>query len=121
MYSVYIIGPKDGPYKVGIAKDVSARLKEFQCGHYECLFDHFVYGPLSQHQARLLETYVHCYLRRFRLRQEWFDASVGIFTKAVKLCALLLPSTVKVRREYRIERRDYLKPYVLGNCIWVES
>ena len=38
--TVYIIGPEDGPFKVGITDDVVARLYDLQVSHWQQLVIH---------------------------------------------------------------------------------
>lgn len=75
---VYVIARQDrrgravGPVKLGIARDPEARLKTFQTANPQPLV---LYRTFKVVHARALERDVHCRLRPFRLKGEWFALS----------------------------------------------
>lgn len=73
---VYIIGPADGPYKVGIACNPKKRLQELQVGSYQRLILHHVRECASRHEAAAIEAVAHAALGSRRLQGEWFACSL---------------------------------------------
>lgn len=73
---VYIIGPADGPYKVGIAKNVAARLSALQTSTHQRLMVHAHFDAGSREAAREAEIETHRRLKPFRLSGEWFSCSL---------------------------------------------
>ena len=81
--TVYIIGPEDGPFKVGITDDVVARLYDLQVSHWQQLVVHGEFVVKTRQEARDVERRAHQALKPSRLRGEWFGASLEEVTAAV--------------------------------------
>lgn len=64
---IYFIGPKDGPIKIGKAKNVKARLSGIQTGHPE---DLYVWGVMLANER--VESALHNKFKHLSLRGEWF-------------------------------------------------
>lgn len=69
---IYVIGPEEGPQKIGISKDVEVRLGNLQTGHPSKLVIHHV-EEITDGRVRLLEKQIHKELNHKRLNGEWFD------------------------------------------------
>jgi len=74
--NVYLIGPRDGPYKVGVADDIGSRLEGLQTGCFVELFIHAVRPCLSRTEALRLERQAHAALQGHSIRGEWFSCSL---------------------------------------------
>lgn len=61
-----------GPIKIGIADDVTVRLKQLQTGNHEEL--HVV--KIIENASLGTESEIHERLRRFHIRDEWFSCEV---------------------------------------------
>ena len=73
---VYIIGAKDGPFKIGVAKDVKKRLKNLQTGSYSRLYIHAVKKCNSREEARSVELSAHISLSTMKMTGEWFSCAL---------------------------------------------
>ena len=73
---LYIIGGTDKPYKLGITKDPTKRLKALQTGNPIPLTIHHL-EPVPHTQVKHLETELHSMLSHKRLKGEWFDISLS--------------------------------------------
>ncbi|NDG32975.1 GIY-YIG nuclease family protein [bacterium] len=71
---IYVIGPEDGPFKIGITKDVKTRLRELQVG---CWFKIKVHFILESIDPRHTEEIVHSFLSQYRLNGEWFKCPLN--------------------------------------------
>lgn len=69
---IYVIGPKVGPQKIGITKDLKSRLKAIQTGNPDKLFIHH-FEEVETKQVRPLEKKIHLELSYKKLKGEWFD------------------------------------------------
>lgn len=69
---LYVIGPKEGPQKIGITGDVKQRLKTLQTGFPEPLFLHH-YEEIEAKSIRKLEKKIHTELNYKRAKGEWFN------------------------------------------------
>ena len=72
---LYVIGPKEGPQKIGITGDVKQRLHTLQTGFPETLFVHH-YEEIEAKSVRKLEKKVHTELNHKRAKGEWFNITV---------------------------------------------
>lgn len=72
---VYVIGPKVGPQKIGIARDIRLRLETLQVGCPLDLIVHHAEVTKDKHEARRIERLCHRILSANRRRGEWFDVS----------------------------------------------
>lgn len=69
---IYVIGPADGPQKIGLSGDVEKRLQTLQTGYPAELFVHHK-EPIAAKQVRKLKKKIHLELSYKRVRGEWFD------------------------------------------------
>jgi hypothetical protein len=73
---VYLIGPDEGPFKVGFASNIATRLSSLQIGCWEELKIHHtvsVPAPLAER----IEKSVHHIFKGAHIRGEWFDADLA--------------------------------------------
>ena len=84
MKSVYVIGTGLGPVKIGIAADVTARLRKLQTGHPEKL--HVLFQAPSPDAAEI-EYVSHRLLAGARLSGEWFSVTVEQAIWAIRTAA----------------------------------
>ncbi len=75
MTSLYVIGPNEGPFKIGYAKDARKRANGFQTGSHADLIVHFS-RELSLAVCRRAERQAHLILWSNRVRGEWFDVTL---------------------------------------------
>lgn len=73
-YCVYVLGPEDGPQKVGVSNDLRRRLVSIQNGNHLdlCIAAAF---PVQRSEARMVEKFAHRLLWEFKIRGEWFDVT----------------------------------------------
>lgn len=71
---IYVIGPKEGPQKIGLSGDVEKRLSTLQTGSPVDLMIHHK-EPVETKQVRKLEKKIHRELNHKRIKGEWFDYS----------------------------------------------
>ena len=69
---LYVIGPREGPQKIGLSGDVAKRLQTLQTGFPEELFVHHT-EEVSTKKVRLLEKKIHTELNYKRAKGEWFN------------------------------------------------
>jgi hypothetical protein len=80
MDSVYVIGPENGPFKIGISNDVERRLVGLQTGNPNRLTIHF---SMEHPQARDLEARLHAAFARDNLVGEWFETPLDTIREAL--------------------------------------
>lgn len=73
--SIYIIGPADGPYKIGYAADPNARLVNLQVGQAVELKLHYSESTETT-IAKVIEKLIHRTLAYKRIRGEWFNVTL---------------------------------------------
>lgn len=106
MSSVYFIqADRGGPIKIGVAKDVEARLRDLQVGNP---FELRVVGQIPN-AGQALERRLHSLLERHRIRGEWFWPHPEVLHVADRLCN----QEIRARLD-RIEER-------LGGVDWERS
>jgi hypothetical protein len=72
---IYVIGGDEPPFKVGISKDPTKRLKNLQTGHPYPIRIHSLTETCVT-KTKLLETVIHRNLKHLRTSGEWFDVPV---------------------------------------------
>ena len=72
MSYLYVIGPKEGPYKLGYSENPAKRLQQFQTGHPETLVLHYM-TEVRTERVQELEKALHKNNNHHRVRGEWFD------------------------------------------------
>jgi len=104
--SVYVIGPKDGPFKVGHTISVLRRLTTMQTGSPVRLFVHFQRQAPSGTPAKDIEWRTQQHLKAFHLWGEWFTCPlerVLIEVEAAFLYARMVPNQ-PLRRVISLEQ-----------------
>lgn len=69
---IYVIGPHEGPQKIGLSKNPERRLKNLQTGHPQSLVIHHK-EPIDATVVRKLEKKIHLELNYKRMKGEWFN------------------------------------------------
>lgn len=84
---LYVIGPENGPYKVGTATSVEARLSGLQTGNHQELLVHRRYEAktLSSAEMQRIERRVHKVLKDHNIRGEWFDCDLEAIDHVIKV------------------------------------
>jgi hypothetical protein len=72
---VYIIGPNNGPYKVGWSASPHTRLHSLQTGTTEYLRLHYK-EETETSKAKVIEKLIHRQLAHKRIRGEWFAVTL---------------------------------------------
>lgn len=70
---VYVIGPKSGPFKIGIAANVETRRSIANVGNHQYLFVHHKHKADDEKQAKIIENELHYQYSSRHIRGEWFD------------------------------------------------
>lgn len=78
---VYVIGPVNGPYKIGISADPRGRLSSLQIGNHAQLKIHF---QLDADNAADLEARFHASFAVGRIQGEWFDLPLPVIEEALR-------------------------------------
>lgn len=73
---IYVIGPINGPQKIGFAKNPTSRLKQLQTGHPMQLFLHYS-DKIPANAIRKLEKLIHKQNSHQCSHGEWFNLSVN--------------------------------------------
>ena len=69
---IYVIGPANGPQKIGLSGNVEKRLQTLQTGYPGDLVIHHK-EEIAAKQVRKLEKKIHTDLNHKRVKGEWFD------------------------------------------------
>lgn len=85
--NVYVIGPANGPYKVGVANNVDSRLASLQTSSPIPLIVHFA---CESERAREHETAIHARLAAQRQIGEWFCAELPQIAEAFAAVGLAM-------------------------------
>lgn len=110
---VYIIGPRNGPYKIGITNgSLKRRIAELQVGSPVPLLLHFD-QHCSARQPRHVEAFAHLLLVDHHSHGEWFACSLDIAIAAVKRAALEAPPTASKADVLRAREQAALAEYRL--------
>jgi predicted GIY-YIG superfamily endonuclease len=75
MYHVYVVKDKRHECKVGMTKNVQARVKQLQTGHPMSLSVAKVFSFESKMQALHIEKSIHKMYRNHKMKGEWFNKS----------------------------------------------
>ncbi len=82
---VYLIGPADGPVKIGRTDNPIVRLAALQTSHWQELEIVAVIGPIDQPEE--IERTLHREFHQVRIRGEWFSRSDALFRRVNSLGA----------------------------------
>lgn len=74
---VYVIGAENGPFKIGVAKDVKRRLALLQTGSYSKIYIHAVKKCDDRAHAYSVEAAAHKALSEMRMTGEWFSCALA--------------------------------------------
>jgi predicted GIY-YIG superfamily endonuclease len=69
---IYVIGPEDGPQKIGITNNLKTRLMAIQTGNPDKLYVHH-FEEVNPKRVRMLEKKIHSELNYKKLKGEWFN------------------------------------------------
>jgi hypothetical protein len=80
---VYVIGPVEGPYKIGYTNNLKQRLSAIQTSHPHDVFAQAIRHVSTAAEAKSIESAAHETLKGVRLRGEWFachvdDAAIAV-------------------------------------------
>lgn len=81
--SIYIIGPREGPYKVGYSKDPQVRLSNIQVASPVDVFLLYT-QETEEDKAKTIEKLIHRQISLKRLRGEWFSIALEDLIAEVK-------------------------------------
>lgn len=73
--SIYVIGPTEGPFKIGYSANPTARLSSLQTGRTDTLVLHYS-EETETDKAKVIEKLIHRTLGYKRIRGEWFDVTL---------------------------------------------
>ena len=73
---IYIIGPENGPFKVGYSVTPDDRCRQLQTGQPMKLRVHHR-RTIETKNARAMEQLIHRQLNHFRIKGEWFNIPLG--------------------------------------------
>ncbi len=80
---VYVIGPANGPYKIGFTSNLKKRLGALQNASPLDMIVHHQVQVTDIYAARDVEAAAHAKLASYRLRGEWFSCEVNTACEAV--------------------------------------
>jgi len=84
---VYVISDQQNRCKIGYARNPKSRLSDIQVGNADELHIDFAQPCASKSRAQMMERYLHCILKRFKTRGEWFSVDPKIVRFEIKkLC-----------------------------------
>lgn len=72
---IYVIGPEDGPFKVGWSADPKARLTNLQVGQAVEIKLHYEEAT-EPDKAKVIEKLIHKQIAHKRVRGEWFNVTL---------------------------------------------
>lgn len=85
--TIYIIGPVQGPFKIGYAADARSRLSNLQVGQAVELLIHYE-EKVESGRAKIIEKLIHRQLGHNRIRGEWFDIPLADAIAEVKYAVI---------------------------------
>jgi DNA-binding XRE family transcriptional regulator len=90
---VYVIGPRNGPLKIGIAKNVETRRSIANVGNASYLFIHHKQLASSVDEAQTIELEAHHHFSQKHIRGEWFSLTENDLPaiRQVMHTALMIP------------------------------
>lgn len=69
---IYVIGPENGPYKIGFSSNPLGRCRQLQTGHSQPLKIHYT-REIDVSKVKGMEKIIHKQIAYMRVRGEWFD------------------------------------------------
>ncbi len=72
---IYVIGPENGPVKIGYTGDPPSRLVNLQVGHNEKLMIHHL-REIDSERVWVMEKLIHRGISYKKIRGEWYDISI---------------------------------------------
>lgn len=81
--NIYIVGPLDGPFKVGRTNSLITRISSLQTGSPVPIKLHF-YQKVTDRRAMDVEWTAHMRLRDYHLWGEWFNCTLEVAMKHVE-------------------------------------
>lgn len=116
--SLYVIGPRGGPLKIGIAENVRSRRAELNIGNpfYLRIHHHEEYD--AEHDARRFERELHYHYRDSHIRGEWFALSEDHIPDIRQLLGSLLRFIETDLTSWSLERKacDEFTPAVCARA-----
>jgi predicted GIY-YIG superfamily endonuclease len=81
--SIYVIGPENGPFKIGYSDDPQRRLSNIQTG--QAVEVKLFYSEQAESGvAKIIEKLIHRNLAHKRIRGEWFSVTLSEAIDEVK-------------------------------------
>jgi hypothetical protein len=71
--NICVIGPKRGPYKIGVANEVDKRRRPLNIGNPAQLYVQFKHDTGSEKKGKYIELRLHYHFHAKHVRGEWFD------------------------------------------------
>jgi len=100
--SIYVIGPAEGPYKIGYSGNPSHRLSTLQVGTTDFLHLHYR-EETETSKAKVIEKLIHRQLGHKRIRGEWFNVTLDEAISEVKFAFIRWEDELAL--EFRFKRR----------------
>lgn len=72
---LYVIGPKEGPYKLGFSVNPKKRTKQLQTG-MNLDIEVFYMKEVEKTIVKFLEKLLHKEIKRYRIRGEWYNLTL---------------------------------------------
>lgn len=100
---VYAVGDGHGNTKIGVAKDITARIGQLQTGNASRLYL-IAYADLEdRYEADRVESWCHCELSEWRKCGEWFSVFDDVAVETLMECLDALSISARViERENRV-------------------
>ncbi|EHY0932062.1 TPA: GIY-YIG nuclease family protein [Vibrio parahaemolyticus] len=106
-YFLYVIGPKDGPLKIGISKNVPRRRGTLNIGNHQYLHVHHQVTFSTKEEAEDAERNLHYFYQDDHLRGEWFDLSPKDLSRIKEKIDLATNSTFGwVDKSWKVTRKS---------------
>ena len=101
--SIYVIGPENGPYKIGFSSDPVSRLSNLQVSSPVVLKLHYSESTTLA-KAKIIEKLIHRQLSHQRLRGEWFSIPLSDVISEVKFAFITYDGDEDLERNFRLKR-----------------
>lgn len=90
---IYVIGPSNGPLKIGIAENAKSRRSILNVGNHQYLRIHHIHDVESEEEALRIERELHFHFQDSHIRGEWFQLSVDDLPKVKQMFSSLIMFT----------------------------
>ncbi|MCW0507539.1 GIY-YIG nuclease family protein [Aeromonas piscicola] len=102
---IYVIGPSNGPIKIGISDNTKNRRSILNVGNPNYLRIHYIHTATSEDEARRIEKELHYHYQSHHIRGEWFQLCSNDIPDVIHFFNSLIRFTSFAPDDWSLERK----------------